>query len=36
MPYLQDIYTMITRSRYGSIVIDRGQISKGVQGKAGI
>lgn len=36
MPYLQDIYTMITRSRHGSIIIDRGQISKGIQGKNGI
>lgn len=36
MPYLQDIYTMITRSRYGSIIIDRGQISKGIQGTSGI
>lgn len=36
MPYLQDIYTMITRSRNGSIIIDRGQISKGIQGKYGI
>jgi hypothetical protein len=27
---------MITRSRNGSIIIDRGQISKGIQGKYGI